>query len=323
MNEEELVLTIRIAEQFIADQGGVSLNSYAAIDDAAAAILAKYEGFDLYLNGLASLSDATASSLAKYEGNLELFGLTSLSDAAAASFAKHQGSLCLSGLTSLSDAAAESLGKFQGSLSLSGLTSLSDAAAESLANHEGTLELDGLTALSDEAAQSLARHKGCLSLLGLDSLSSAAGDALRGLIHPVVSCTSVPLSHVKLPRSVDSDDATASRLLQVSAIQCLINDIEQAGYISGCTHEDETGGRLDFALLKFAYRYEAGQNGGLISKELANAMTADIHRHGLPEEEMRELLDSGFDCDEDARLILAALLGDEDTAEDTDDYDNA
>jgi len=145
-----------------------------------------------------------------------------------------------------------------------------------------------------------------LSLLGLASLSSDAADSLRGMIHPVVKGVGVPLSVVKL---------SCIPLLQVSAIQSLINDIEQVAYVCGSTHNDEAAWELTFALIKFAYRYEASQNGGRVSKEIADALKADIKSHGVPRENLSELLDWEFEFDDEAKLTLQAVLDDDEDDE--------
>ena len=137
-----------------------------------------------------------------------------------------------------------------------------------------------------------------MSLLGLASLSKAAADALRRLIHPVVDGAGVPLSCVKL---------SFSPLPQVSAIQSLISDIEQVAYICGCTHNDEAASELTFALLKFAYRYEADQNGGRISREIADAIKAGIQSHGVSQEKLSEIVSWDVEFDDEAREILEAI----------------
>ena len=101
-NEEDepasktIILTQKIAEQFLADEDSVDLSEFTSIEDAAAQTLANHEG-NLWLTGLTSLSDAAAESLAKHEGDLSLYGLTSLSDAAAESLGKLKGGLGLDG----------------------------------------------------------------------------------------------------------------------------------------------------------------------------------------------------------------------------------
>ena len=137
------VLTVKIAEQFLADKYSVVLDKFKTIEDAAAEALSKHEGV-LILAGLTELSDAQAESLSKHRGALDLSGVTELSDAAAESLSKHEGErLHLSGLTELSDAQAESLSKHEGKwLYLWGVTELSDTQAESLSAYEGRLYVD-------------------------------------------------------------------------------------------------------------------------------------------------------------------------------------
>ena len=133
------LLTVEIAEQFLADTSSGNLSQYTSIEDAAAEALAKHKGDLLSLNGLTELSETASEALAKFQGNLGLNGLTSLSDAAADALSKHKGYLLLDSLTELSTAQAEALSKQDGRLDLKSLTSLSDVAAEALAKHEGDI----------------------------------------------------------------------------------------------------------------------------------------------------------------------------------------
>ena len=109
------LLTVEVAEQFLADNDSVDLSLFTSVEDAAAEALAKHDG-GLGLGGLTSLSDAQAEALAKHDGVLGLGGLTSLSDAQAEALAKHRGVLYLGGLRSLSDTQAEALAKNEGYL---------------------------------------------------------------------------------------------------------------------------------------------------------------------------------------------------------------
>jgi len=65
------LLTLEIAEQFRNDDFAGSLDSFVAIDDAAAESLSRHKG-NLDLHGLTSLSDAAAESLSRHEGELWL-----------------------------------------------------------------------------------------------------------------------------------------------------------------------------------------------------------------------------------------------------------
>jgi len=136
--EENKVLTKKIAKQLLSDK---------SVDEA---------------GGFTSIEDSAAESLSKHKGEVCLSGLTELSDAAAKSFSKHKGMLWLGGLSELSDTAAESLSKHQGYLNLDGLTELGNAA--SLSNHQGGISLLGLIEISDSAAESLSKHQGDLWL---------------------------------------------------------------------------------------------------------------------------------------------------------------
>ncbi len=68
-----IILTQKIAKQFLADEDSVGLSEFTSIEDAAAQTLAKHKR-TLGLSGLTSLSDAAAESLAKHEGYLWLDG---------------------------------------------------------------------------------------------------------------------------------------------------------------------------------------------------------------------------------------------------------
>ena len=133
------LLTVEIAEHFLADTSSSNLSQYTSIEDAAAEALAKHNGYLLSLNGLTELSETASEALAKFQGNLGLNGLASLSDAAANALSKHEGYLLLNSLTELSTAKAEALSKHDGRLDLKSLTSLSDVAAQALAKHEGDI----------------------------------------------------------------------------------------------------------------------------------------------------------------------------------------
>ena len=107
------LLTVEIAEKFLADNDSVDLSLFTSVEDAAAEALAKSKAI-LDFRGLAAISDSAAEALAKHDGVLVLNGLTSLSDAQADALSKHEGELYLDGLTSLSDAQAEALAKHEG-----------------------------------------------------------------------------------------------------------------------------------------------------------------------------------------------------------------
>lgn len=59
---DEQRLTPEIAEKFLNDPDSVDLGAYPEIDDAAAEVLARYDGI-LYLGGPILLSDASAEAL--------------------------------------------------------------------------------------------------------------------------------------------------------------------------------------------------------------------------------------------------------------------
>jgi len=181
-NPMSKILTLEIAQKFLKNPHGVSLDFFTSIDEVAAQALAEYNRW-LSLTGLTSLSDAAAQALARHKGTLDLSGLKSLSDspghsALAKKLAQDEGTLVLAGLTTMSDSVAQALAQHNGILNLSSLTSLSEAAAKALAQHDGDLVLSGLTSLSEAAAQALAQRKGDLWLHSLESLSEAIALAL-------------------------------------------------------------------------------------------------------------------------------------------------
>ena len=68
------VLTLEIAEQFLANDNSVDLSEFTKIQEAAAESLSKYQAA-LSLRCLTELSDAAAESLSKHQGGLDLSGL--------------------------------------------------------------------------------------------------------------------------------------------------------------------------------------------------------------------------------------------------------
>ena len=131
IESEDGRISIAVAEKFIQRKDSVYLEEFSSIDDAAAEILSKHEGW-LGLEGLNELSDAAAESLAKHKNWLNLSGLKKLSDSVAESLSKHKGGLQFDGLSELSDEAFGSRSHLRGGLVLRGLTKLSDVAAEYL-----------------------------------------------------------------------------------------------------------------------------------------------------------------------------------------------
>ena len=65
------LLTVEIAEKFLADNDSVDLSQFTSVEDAAAESLAKHKG-QLRLEGLTSLSDSAAEALGKHERYLGL-----------------------------------------------------------------------------------------------------------------------------------------------------------------------------------------------------------------------------------------------------------
>ena len=216
MNTEHI--SKEVAEQFLTRKDTLGLSRFSSMDDAAAEILSRYDGGELYLDGLATLSEVVAESLSKFKGELWLGGINELSDTAFKYLSKVEGSLQLSSLTSLSDTAAKYLSNHRGGLYLNGLGELSDYATKCLSSREiglspvieelnvkdcegwarpmlpenpqkavydalmatnqCSLSLDGLTKLSDTALGYLSKHKGRLDLNGLTTLTDAAAESL-------------------------------------------------------------------------------------------------------------------------------------------------
>ncbi len=67
MNSVRWLLTGEIAERFLKDEDSVDLEEFTAMEDAAAASLAKHKR-GLSLDGLTRLSDSAAESLSKHQG---------------------------------------------------------------------------------------------------------------------------------------------------------------------------------------------------------------------------------------------------------------
>jgi len=163
------VLTAKIAEKAIA-RDDCDLYEYTDIEDAAAEVLARYDG-SLSLGGLTHITDSTAKHLGNHKGSLWLNGLHCLSAETANTLSKHQGGLWLWGLKTLDSTCALHLAKTSGMLSLTGLTVLSDEIIEILADHNDSLDLSGLTSLSLKGANALFKSQHELLLNGLTSLS--------------------------------------------------------------------------------------------------------------------------------------------------------
>lgn len=156
---DEHVLTKEVAEQFVADSDAVDLNTFTAIADNAAALLAnhKFEVFGAYLSldGLKSLSASSAAALASHDGDLSLCGLETLSPEIAAALAKHTHRLQLGGLATLSDEAAEALALHRPT---SVRFNLQAKPTLSVGGYNGECEL------TPRGLRALAMYSGCLEL---------------------------------------------------------------------------------------------------------------------------------------------------------------
>lgn len=209
------VLTAELAREAI-ERDDCNLSEYTDIEEAAAKILAKYEG-SLVLDGLSLIPDSVALNLAKHNGDLSLNGLVRLTPESASALAKHRGSyLSLDGLgdpcvqaryvISLSEEGlpadeirrrAFGSSEARGSIDDESGVFVTQAAGEdlqktlgTLANHQGTLRLSGLGValemddsterfeLSEKLSELLGKHKGSLMLWGLESINPECAQKL-------------------------------------------------------------------------------------------------------------------------------------------------
>jgi hypothetical protein len=198
--EQEKVLTAKVAREAV-ERDNCDLSEYTEIEEAAAKILAKYEG-SLVLDGLSLIPDSVALSLAKHRDDLSLNGLVRLTPESANALAKHRGPLLsLDGLGNLHVRARYLLRLVDQGLPDEEIrrrvygygNQESDEwvvdlrkALEALAKHNGTLRLSGVEAslleYADSFAESLAKllreHKGTLLLWGLEHLSVECAQSL-------------------------------------------------------------------------------------------------------------------------------------------------
>jgi len=158
------VLTAKIAQKAVA-RDNCDLNEYTEIEDAAAEVLAGYEGY-IKLDGISQLSESLARNLANHKGGISLSGVENLTEETAALLSKGQGSLSLNGLTTLSKNAALHLIQRSGSLYLNGLKDISEELLRILASHKEALALVSFTKLSPENARILSEHQGGGLFLG-------------------------------------------------------------------------------------------------------------------------------------------------------------
>jgi len=173
-------ITKEIAGEYLKDSSSVDLGTFTDLDDEAAEVLGKSDGW-LHLSGLTHLSDAAAKGLAKSKAGLYLDGLSEVSDSVARIMASHSGCLLsFNGIASLSDETARDLSRRKGSLNLRGVKSLSDTAAKWLASCKSDLEL-GIGTLSDASAKAFASFPEKLRLPGLRTLSDVAAKSLEKL----------------------------------------------------------------------------------------------------------------------------------------------
>ena len=63
LTDRPKLLALKIAKQFLADNGSVNLSHFTVIDEAAAEAFSRYKGDYLSFSGMTSLSDAAAEAL--------------------------------------------------------------------------------------------------------------------------------------------------------------------------------------------------------------------------------------------------------------------
>lgn len=176
-------ITKEIAQRYLKDTSSVDLGTFTELDDKAAEVLCKSDGW-LQLSGLTHLSDAAAKGLAKFKGvSLELNGLTEVSDSVIQSLVNVDSCLELNGLLSLTDGLARIVASHSRGLELNGIASLSDEAARHLSRRKkGRLRLRGVKSVSDAVAKCLASCKDDLEL-GVVALSDASAAAFASFAH--------------------------------------------------------------------------------------------------------------------------------------------
>jgi hypothetical protein len=200
-NTKAKTITKEIAQQFLKDSSCVDLRTFTKLDEKAAQVLSKSDGW-LPLNGLMHLTEADAEGLAEFKGSsLELNGLTEISDTVARCLAKVKSSLNLNGLTSLPVGLARIMAAHPSWLELNGVKSLSDEAACLLSKRKtGRLELRGVKSLSDAGVKCLASCKDDLEL-GVTALSDAGAEQFASFAH-----------RLNLPNLRNLSDAAAKSL---------------------------------------------------------------------------------------------------------------
>ena len=212
------VLTPEIAEQFLEDPESIELHEFTVVDEAAAEILAGYDGY-LNLSGLKEISQEVAGHLGiklvkdvrTDNEELSIEGIKKLEDIESCvvghlehcldyndqsgiyftdaegnrkyGYAEVKFSVCdAEDEFAESETITEEIARILVSSKDETLThycsEIEDEAAEILANYNGNLQLDGLTELSDAAAEALGKHQGDLWLSGLTELSDAAAEGL-------------------------------------------------------------------------------------------------------------------------------------------------
>jgi hypothetical protein len=160
----EKVLTAKIAQKAVAKRDS-DLNEYTKIEESAAEVLAKYNGY-VQLNGISQLSEPLAQVFAKHKGGLSLSGISTLSDEIASLLSNRRGSIELNGLKNLSKESARHLTLCPQALYLNGLADISDELLAILTKHKEVLGLIAFNKLSLENAKLFSEHQGGGLFLG-------------------------------------------------------------------------------------------------------------------------------------------------------------
>jgi hypothetical protein len=165
------ILTLEIAEKLLKDDQSLDIAKFTTLEDAAAKVLAKYEG-TLWLSEIKSVSDAAAAALSEHKGSLILDGITTLSKAAASSLAKvaplpgDHNSLNFRSLLPTIEVVKQ-LAKYQGDQITFGMTSIDLPFAKAMAPFQGQLWIGNVSQLDDDVVRELAKRSGGAYLKGV------------------------------------------------------------------------------------------------------------------------------------------------------------
>lgn len=188
--KKQKVLTKEIAKKFLKTDITNELDEFTAIDEEAAAALAKNAFRGLSLDGLTTLSPAAASAIGRTvvtEGEWNSMSLDALklSPDIARHLAKYRGQQLCFGCKDISAEILKAFRAFKGQLWLGKVKRLDDAAASELAARAGGAYLDGLEGYTDSPghvalARAMTRWHSTewMGLRGLERVAPAALQAL-------------------------------------------------------------------------------------------------------------------------------------------------